>query len=210
MKFKLKTRESQKTSVWGMEDKDTLHVLKRTIIRGKWINLAASDGRYNLNLLKRADFVIASDIDKIALNKLWGNTPTKYKLKLGIKVFDLTKRFPFKDNYFDGIFSTGTLHLLPRRILPRVIGEMDRVLNKNGKIIIDFATDIKRITADGKQITIGKEPGYKIQEARNLLKKLFKGFRVKTYESGVRPELVKAKIPYKFSCKFIILVANKK
>jgi len=209
MKFKFKTK-LHAASVWGVEDKATLAVLKKINLKGRWLNLAAGDGRYNLNLLKRADSVVASDIDKIALNKLWSNTPVKYRSKLKISVFDVTKKFPFKDNYFDGVFSVGALHLLPRRTLLKVLKEIGRVLNKNGKIIIDFATDIKRTTFAGKFITIGKEPLYRLQEARETLKKLFKNYKVKIYESEVCPEIVKAKIPYRFSCKFIILVADKK
>jgi hypothetical protein len=86
---------------------------------------------------------------------------------------------------------------------------MNRVLNKNGKIIIDFATDIKRISFDGKFITIGKEPLYKLQEARKVLRKLFNNYKVKIYESAVKDEIVQAANSYKFSCKFIILVADK-
>jgi len=44
-----------------------------------------------LNLLKKADFVIASDIDESALSKLEQNTPDKLKQKLRTKVFDITK-----------------------------------------------------------------------------------------------------------------------
>jgi ubiquinone/menaquinone biosynthesis C-methylase UbiE len=199
-----------KISIWGKGDPDTLELLKRTKIHGKWLNLAAGDGRYNLNLLKKADLVIASDTDKKALKKLWHNTPKKYQSKLQIKVFDLTKRFPFKDDSFDGVFCTGTLHLFPKKTLPQILKEINRVLKKNGKVIIDFATDIKRISFGGKFITIGKEPLYKLQGARNILEKLFNNYKIKIYESEVRPEIVKAKTPYKFGCKFIILVADKK
>ena len=55
--------ETSKVSIWGTGDKDTLELLKKVEIRGKWLNLAAGDGRYNLNLLEKADFVVASDID---------------------------------------------------------------------------------------------------------------------------------------------------
>jgi len=209
MKFRLKTKENKSKSLWGKGDKDTLKLLNKIRIQGKWLNLAAGDGRYNLNLLKNADLVIASDIDKRVLNKLWRNTPSKYRSKLQIKVFDLTQKSPFKSDYFDGIFCTGILHLVPRKILPKILREMNRVLNKNGKIIIDFATDIKRISFDGKFITIGKEPLYKLQEARKVLRKLFNNYKVKIYESAVKDEIVQAANSYKFSFKFIILVADK-
>src|SRR3989344_7536359 len=86
--------KTETTSIWGTGDKDTLELLKKIGIRGKWLNLAAGDGRYNLNLLEKADFVVASDIDESALNKLWQNTPDDFKTKLQTKVFDITKKFP--------------------------------------------------------------------------------------------------------------------
>ena len=131
------------TSIWGIGDKETLKLLYQEEIKGKWLNLAAGDGRYNLNLLKKADFVVASDIDESALSKLWHTTPESYRTKLEIKVFDITKSIPFDDASFDGIFCAGILHLFPRDIFRKIFYEMDRILKPNGKIIIDFATDIK-------------------------------------------------------------------
>ena len=77
--------KTDKTSIWGTGDKGTLELLKKTGIIGKWLNLAAGDGRYNSNLLEKADFVIASDIDENALAKLWQNTSDKCKEKLETK-----------------------------------------------------------------------------------------------------------------------------
>ncbi len=139
-----------KTSIWGLDDKDTKQLLKKIEIHGKWLNLAAGDGRYNLNLLEKADFVVAGDIDESAISKLWHNTPEEYKAKLDTKAFNITKKFPFEDNSFEGIFCTGTLHLFPKEVLQKIISEIDRILKPNGKVIIDFATDIKRIYHSGK------------------------------------------------------------
>lgn len=202
--------ETGKVSIWGTGDKDTLKLLKKIEIRGKWLNLAAGDGRYNLNLLKKADFVVASDIDASALSKLWHNTPEKYRTKLDTKVFDITKKFPFENNSFDGVFCTGTLHLFPKEILRKIFLEIDRVLKSNGRVIIDFATDIKRISPDGKLITFGNEPLYTLEEAKTTLKNLFKNYEVKMYESEVIGDFQKANSPYTLNCKFIIVIADKK
>ena len=88
--------ETGKTSIWGTGDKDTLELLRKIKIHGKCLNLAAGDGRYNLNLLKKTNFVLASDIDEGALSKLLHNTPKKYKKKLDTKAFDITKKFHLK------------------------------------------------------------------------------------------------------------------
>lgn len=199
-----------KTSIWGTGDKYTLQLLKKIEIRGKWLNLAAGDGRYNLNLLKKADFVVASDIDESALSKLWHNTPDKYKQKLETKVFDITKKFPFDNRSFDGVFCTGTLHLFPKEVLKQIISEIDRVLKPNGKVIIDFATDIKRTSPSGKLITFGKEPLYTLEDAKRTLKNLFRNYQIEVHKSEVVEDFEAANPPYTLNCKLIILIADKK
>lgn len=202
--------ETGKTSIWGTGDKDTLELLKEIEIHGKWLNLAAGDGRYNLNLLEKANFVVASDIDKSALSKLQHNTPQKYREKLDTKAFDITKKFPFENNSFDGIFCTGTLHLFPKEVLRQIIFEIDRVLKTKGKIIIDLATDIKRISPSGKLITFDKEPLYTLNDAKRILKNFFSNYQTQMYKSEVIEHLESANPPYTLNCKFVILIADKK
>ncbi len=203
--------KTEKTSIWGTGDKDTLELLKKIDINGKWLNLAAGDGRYNLNLLEKADFVVASDIDESALNKSEQNTPDKFKQKLQTEVFDITKKFPFENESFDGVFCTGTLHLFPEEILRQIFSEIDRILKPHGRILIDFATDIKRILPDGKFHIRKSEPQYKLDEAAKFLKELLKNYKVQIVESEVPEEEIKTRgFVYKFSCKFILLVADKK
>ena len=199
-------------SIWGEGDKDTLKFLEKTkIISGKWLNLAAGDGRYNLHLLKKADFVVASDIDESALSKLWRTTPKEYVKKLSTKVFDLTKRFPFQDKSFDGIFSAGTLHLFPKNVLAKIIVEITRILKPKGKIILDFATDIKRIMSNGERYIVKGEPQYTLNEAKATLEKLFGNYKLTFYESKVPEEVFnKANPSYIFSCKFWLVVGEKK
>lgn len=199
-----------KNSIWGIGDKDTLQLLKKTEIHGEWLNLAAGDGRYNSSLLEKADLVVASDIDESALSKLWHNTPKKYQSELKTKSFDITKNFPFEDKSFDGVFCTGTLHLFPTEILQKIISEIDRVLKPKGIVIIDFATDIKRTSPSGKIITFGKEPLYTLEDAKKTLKTLFRNYQIEMYDSEVVEDFEAANPPYTLNCKFVILIADKK
>jgi len=203
--------QTEKTSIWGIGDKDTLELLRKIEIRGKWLNLAAGDGRYNLNLLEKADSVLASDIDESALEKLRQNTPDKFKVKLQTKVFDITKRFSLENNSFDGVFCTGTLHLFPKEILRQIFSEIDGILKPHGRILIDFATDIKRVLPDGKLYLRKSEPQYGLKEAAKFLTELLKNYKVQIVESEVPEEEIKTRgFVYRFSCKFILLVADKK
>ncbi len=203
--------DTGKSSIWGACDTATLKLLDKTNISGKWLNLAAGDGRYNLKLLKKARFVVASDVDEGALSKLWHTTPWRYKKKLQIKAFDVTQKFPFKDSSFDGVFCTGTLHLFPEKILRKTLGEIDRVLKSHGKIIIDFATDIRRVLQNGKLYARKNAPQHTSNEVLKLLKKLFKPYNIQIQKSEVQEEEINTlNHSYKFNCQFILLVAEKK
>ena len=194
----------------GVEEKETLILLNKTEINGRWLNLAAGDGRFNLQLLKKTDIVVASDIDESALSKLWFITPEEYKSKLQTAAFNITQKFPFEDKSFDGVFCTGTLHMFPKEIVHNIFSEMNRILKSHGKIFIDFATDIKRILPDGK-LYIRKYPQYKLKEAEELLKESLKDYQIEFYESAVSEEKIKEKdFYYMFSCNFVLAVAVKK
>jgi len=197
-------------SIWGSEDKLTKNILNKTEIKGRWLNLCCGDGRYNNILLKSSYQVVCTDKSKNAMNILKRKTPLLLRKKLKAKLLDITKRFPFKDNYFDGIFCTGTLHLFSKAQLKKIVKEINRVLKPNGIILIDFATDIKRIKNNGKKFVYPKEPSYKLANAQNFLRQLFYSYIVKMYFGKVSPTYVKEKELYTFSCNFVLLKAIKK
>jgi len=197
-------------SIWGAGDKDTLQILKNADIHGKWLNLAAGDGRYNLYLLEKASSVVAADIDGSALSKLWHNTQKKYRTKLKTKSFDIAKKFPFEDASFDGVFCMGVLHLFPKEVLQKIIFEIGRVLKPDGRMIIDFATDIKRTSPSGKKVTFGKETVYSLEGAKQTLRNLLRDYQIELHDSEVVEDFEAANPPYILNCKFIILMANKK
>lgn len=198
--------------IWGAGDKATLELLDKTEIKGKWLNLAAGDGRYNFKLLKKANFVVASDMDEGALAKLSSTTPKQYKAKLQTKPFDIAKRFPFEDGTFDGVFCTGALHFFPKEALEGIFAEINRVLKPEGKVMIDFPTDVRRILPDGSALVKKGEPGYGLGEATEFLKGVFKNYKVEITESEVNNEDVKISdnLAYKFSCNYILLVGEKR
>lgn len=199
-----------KPSIWGGGDKKTLEVIGKRDFNGRWLNLAAGDGRYNNFLLKRASEVVVTDLDPGALDKLKVNTPENLKNKLKTKVFNILDTFPFEDRCFDGVFSTGTLHLFPKEKLIEIFKEIDRVLKPRGDIFIDFATDIKRILPSGKLKIKVNETRYTISEAKELLKKLLPNYTLKMIKSEVPEEVVKiGKLQYIFSCRFLLVVGNK-
>lgn len=191
-------------SIWGHGYENTLRLLELGAIKGgRWLNLAAGDGRYNNILLKYADSVVASDIDAGALDKLRANTPVEDKNKLSAVAFDLAKKFPFEDGAFDGIFCTGILHLLPPEVLERVRDESLRILKPGGGLVIEFPSNIKRIGPDGNLIRFGDEPSYSVAQAKDRLKELL-GNIGGTLEEEVVEDCTKANPPFMFHSTILL------
>jgi SAM-dependent methyltransferase len=202
--------ETSDDSIWGTEETITAKLLGQTNMAGAWLNLCAGDGRFNNHLLARADSVTAADIDESALEKLARITPQNLKSKLIVKVVNVVEPLPFMNSTFNGIFCSGTLHLFPREIFKKIVIEMDRVLKADGQIIIDFATDIKRIYPDGSLWIVENEPNYSLDEARTLLQDSFPGYELQTEVGVSEPEDVTLNDrTYTFSCNFILLKARK-
>jgi|SRR3989344_5084353 len=196
-------------SVWGNGDPATLELLHQENISGNWLNLAAGDGRYNLILISKAKSVVASDSSQKALDTLLLNTSKKFKKKLTLSRFDLTQKFPFDDGVFDGVFCTGTLHLFAVKDLKLIFSEITRILKPNGKLIFDFATNVKRVLFNGKLFLYPKEPQYTFRQAKQLLQKLLPHFNLAISPSTVPPETL-PELGYIFSCKFLLVVGVKK
>lgn len=198
-------------SVWWSEEDLTKKVLLKNVKKGNWLNLCAWDGRFNNLLLANADSVTALDIDEGPLEKLYRISPQELKSKLSIKTHNITETFPFPDNSFDGIFCSWTLHLFPKDILIKIFWEIDRVLKHNWKIVIDFATDIKRQYDDGSLWIVENEPNYKLDEALTILKELFKNYNSEFINDVCLPELVVLDDKqYMFSCNYVLISASKK
>lgn len=206
---KVNYADTSNDSVWGTEDKATTDLIERTDITGKWLNLCAGDGRFNNQLLEKTDEVIAVDIDESALQKLSRIAPNALKKKLTTKTMNVVKPFPFGNNTFDGIFCVGTLHLFPKPVFTSIFGEMERVLKSSGRIIIDFATDIKRTYPNGSLWIIKNEPNYTLKEALLFLREIFKNYKVNITTDKVDPEKVKLDDKeYMFTSNFILIDAT--
>ncbi len=199
-------------SKWGIEEKETLDAISKCKLSGNILNVAAGDGRFNNVLLKLSDSVTAVDIDELDLNILINNCPLELRDKLDTKVVDITKSFPFNDEVFDSVFCTGTLHLFQKDIVIKILKEMNRVLKKKGKILLDFATDIERLDKVGKKVLFKDEGSYSAKEAKDLFSKELKDFDINIEVASFREEnLEDEKIDYHFiDGKFLILSGIKK
>lgn len=199
-------------SKWGIEEKETLDTIKKIKLGGNILNVAAGDGRFNNVLLELSESVMAIDINELDLNNLINNCPLKLRNKLNIKIVDITKPLPFCDEVFDTVFCTGTLHLFQMDIVIRILNEMSRVLKKNGKILLDFATDIQRFDKTGKKVLFKDEGIYNTKEAKDMFSKELKGFDINVEVASFREEnLEDDEVDYNFiDGNFLILSGIKK
>lgn len=182
-------------STWGKGEELTLNTIKEEAIKGKWLDLAAGDGRYLNELLQKVDKLVLGDIDANELKKAQKSLSQEQRKKTSIKVFDITKKFPFENSTFDGVFCTGTLQLFNKEKLDFIFLEISRILKYKGKLIIDFATDVNKILPNGKKAPITDKPNYSLvwekNEVRKMLKDMLKGYDLKFEESVFRDDLTK-------------------
>lgn len=198
-------------SKWGMEEQETINAIKKVDFHGDILNIAAGDGRFNNRLLKNADTVTAIDISNCELELLKRDCPKEFREKLFIQKVDITQSFPFKTESFDGIFCTGTLHLFDQSTIIKILKEIKRVLKKEGKIVLDFATDIKRLDACGNPVVFEKEGNYSMEEAITLFNKQLKDFSLIIEKASFTEENLESDTGYQFiTGRFLVIRGTKK
>lgn len=163
-------------SKWGIEEKETLEDIDEINFSGNILDVAAGDGRFVNRILKSANSLTAIDISDIDLKTLKDNCPDYLVDKLNILVVDITKEWPFSNASFDGVFCTGSLHLFNKDTIIYILNEIMRVLKPGGKIILDFATDIKRLDKDNNIIIFDNEVNYTTDEAISFFNTQLKDF----------------------------------
>lgn len=100
--------------------------------------------------------------------------------KANIKLVDLRNKFPFKDNFFDGVWARNSLHHLEPKSIKFTLSEIKRVLKPKGILFIEWKegeeeTITREEVAEGNEryynlmpnsrlVQLVKESGFKIIE----------------------------------------------
>lgn len=108
----------------------------------KVLDLGCGSGRHTIYLAKRDFNVYGIDIAStgIQITKKWLK---KEGLKAPLKISDIYKKLPYKDNFFDTIISTHTLHHARIEKIRKLIKEMERILKSGGLIFIIVRRKLK-------------------------------------------------------------------
>lgn len=99
------------------------------------LDLGCGSGRHTVYLAKRDFDVHGFDIAKEGV-KIARDWLKKENLKAHLKVGDIYRTLPYKDNFFDAIISTQALHHERIEVIRELIKEMERILKPKGFIFV--------------------------------------------------------------------------
>jgi len=109
----------------------------------KVLDLGCGSGRHTVYLAKHGFDAYGLDISKhgIKIAKGWLK---KEKLKANFKIEDMYKKLPYKNNFFDAIVSTQTLHHGRIEKIRKLIKEIKRILRPNGLMFITVRKEVAK------------------------------------------------------------------
>jgi len=107
------------------------------------LDLGCGSGRHVVYLAKHGFEVYGIDIAKSGI-KIAKNWLKKEGLKANLKVGDIYKKLPYKDNFFDAIISIRVLYHGRIEWIRRCIKEMKRVLKPNGFIFVTIRKHVAK------------------------------------------------------------------
>ena len=99
------------------------------------LDLGCGSGRHTVYLARKGFQVHGIDIAKegIKITKEWLK---KEKLRANFKVGSIYKKLLYRDNFFDAVISTNTIHHAKIKDIRKAIQEIERVLKPKGLIFI--------------------------------------------------------------------------
>jgi len=99
------------------------------------LDLGCGSGRHLVYLTKQGFEVYGVDISPagIKIAKYWLRNEN---LKANLKISDIYKKLPYKNNFFDAIISTNTLHHAKIKKIRKLIKEIERILRPGGLIFV--------------------------------------------------------------------------
>jgi len=124
---------------------------------------------------------------------------------------NIKKSLPFETGGIDAVFSTGLLHLFEPNVFRKIALEINRVLRPEGKVLLDFGINIKRVELETElPYKPGKKPSLNRKEAVDMIRSAFPGFEIKFNDGDkMKRKFKDANPPYKIHCENLLVTAIK-
>ncbi len=127
----------------------------------KVLDLGCGTGRHMIALSKAGFRVYGIDVAKNALD-VARETLTKAKIKGEFKKANIYKNLPYRNNFFDAVISTKTLHHAKVTEIKRLIKEIERIMRPGGILMVEVPKKSNHWLYRGKYKEI--EPGTLVAE----------------------------------------------
>ena len=111
------------------------------------LDLGCGTGRHVVYLAKLGFEVYGFDSSKTALELAYERL-RKEGVKACLRVWDMFRRFPYLDDFFDAVISIQVIHHGTSSQVKKVIGEIERVLKEGGLVFVTVPKRILRKKGD--------------------------------------------------------------
>lgn len=100
----------------------------------KILDVGCGNGKRDTSYFARKGFTVYGfDVSPSAIEEAKERLK-KEDLYADLRVWDMAQRFPYDDNFFDAVISRRAFHHFNIETIRKVVGEIERVTNKNGYI----------------------------------------------------------------------------
>ena len=105
----------------------------------KILDLGCGTGRHTIYFTERGFEVYGFDFAPEAIKRAKERL-RKRGLQAFLKVWNARKKFPYQNEFFDGVLVIRVIHHYPTKIIKKIVKEIERVTKKNGYLYIQVPT----------------------------------------------------------------------
>jgi ubiquinone/menaquinone biosynthesis C-methylase UbiE len=147
------------------------------------LNVGCGDGRDNIHIEKNGGKAIGIDLSDGMLKEARNLHPEGDFRKMDMR------NLAFEDNFFDGIWASGSIYHVPKSDVHRIISEFVRTLKAEGVLSLNFKLgEGEGLEANPK--SYGGYPRYFAYYTRQEMKDIIEGFGFREIDSCQYPEEV--------------------
>lgn len=144
------------------EDMPKIEKIFRNDGVSKILDLGCGTGRHTIYFAEKGFDVYGFDFSSNAIQRSKERLKDR-NLSAHLIVWDMSKKFPYKNEFFDAVIAIRVIHHAPMRVIKHVISEVNRITKKEGYFYAQVPTlernlKYERLGEKGKLI----EPGTRV------------------------------------------------